>query len=113
MKKILFWVFAVLVLLALILIDHPILMLFNFIIGGVIPGVNVSLGFIPFMIVIIGLLLAVKWSINRTRLQMLKRSAEINKIEAHKKDFAETHSTESAKNNSVIAASPSKQTSTI
>jgi uncharacterized membrane protein len=83
----------------------PLQMVANFIIGGIVPGINVSIGFIPSLLIIITLLLLMKRWIHELHFQMMRRAAlEIN-AERTKQELETSHTTDEVdRSRSVIAA---------
>lgn len=104
MKKALFFGFLLAIVAFTIIVDDPLLTFFNFAIGGIVPGLNISLGYLPS----IGLLTVLLWLVSRwvrnIRQQMMEKQAEINKALNEQKEFKETHASEEPKNSSVISA---------
>jgi len=104
MKKALFFGFILSIIAFTIIVDDPLLTFFNFVIAGIVPGFNVSLGYLPS----IGLLVFLFWALTRwvrsIRQQMIEKQAEIYKALNEQREFAETHASESEKNSSVISA---------
>lgn len=80
----------------------------NFIIGGLVPGTNIALGFWHTAGVIALLIWAVKRSITALRLQLLEHTAKQITAEKIKDEFSMQHNSSfDPKQRSVIAARPS------
>ncbi len=84
--------------------SDPLQILLNFIIGGVVPGVDITLGFLPSLIVIASLLIIARAWIRGIRADMIKRATTLNKIDHETKEFNQQHATDTKKDRSAIAA---------
>lgn len=108
MKKLLFWALILGIASFALLTEHPMLTLLDFVIGGVVPGLNISLGFLPSLAVVLLLFwLLARW-VKHLHHQMMSHATNLNKVEIEKKDFTERNAGEIVKNTSVIAAPEAK-----
>jgi membrane protein implicated in regulation of membrane protease activity len=83
----------------------PLQMVANFIIGGIVPGINISIGFIPSLLIIIALLLLMKRWVRELHFQMIRRAALEMNAERTKQELETTHAPDKAeRSRSVIAA---------
>lgn len=83
----------------------------NFIIGGIIPKTNVSIGFWGTIAIATGVLYAVRRAIKNTRLQMLENTAKQIKAEELSSDFESKSAIEfDHSKRSVIAAPATNST---
>lgn len=97
--------FIVAILLFFTLSKDPLQTFLNFIIGGIVPGIDVSLGFVPSLSLIVALLYAVYSITRQLKHQKIVQETRLNKLENEKKEFSEANSGERIKKHaSVIAA---------
>jgi len=85
-------------------------MIFDFLVGGIIPGLNISVGFIPSLGFIIGLIWVINKWVKELRHHMIVQQTNLNKVETQRREFSDNHSNEAVKNKSVISARTAKQT---
>ncbi len=108
MKKLLFWALVLGTLLFIVFADRPMQLFLNFVVGGVVPGINISLGFLPSLLIIIAIALTIRSWAKSIHEQMIQRAADLNKVASNARDFAEKNSGETIKNSAVIAAPETK-----
>ena len=108
-KKLTIGVILTIVLISCLVVKDPLQILFDFLVGGIVPGLNISLGFLPSL----GFIFTLIWVINKwvkeLRHNMIVKQTSLNKVEAKRREFSENHSNETAKNKSVISARTAKQ----
>lgn len=102
------WVILISILVALTIVERPMSILLNFIVGGVIPGLNISLGFLPFIGVVISIIWATFQLLKNTRRQMIKHATKLNRLELKTKEFKELNSGEGETISSSVIAAPTK-----
>jgi hypothetical protein len=110
-KRMLFWVTVLTTVVTFSIVDDPLKILLNFIIGGLIPNTEISLGLFPSIAVMAGILLLVQRWTRKIRLESMARTALEVKEERTKTELlAKEHSGKTEpRNNSVIAATAVKQ----
>lgn len=84
----------------------PLRMFTNFVIAGIVPGLNISLGFFPCLIVLVGLIyLVIKW-VGDIHFEMIRQTALEMNAEKVKKQL-DTANTQEQKERQRIIAAPS------
>lgn len=108
-KKITIGLVLSIVLISCLVIKDPLQMFFDFLIGGIVPGLNMSLGFLPSL----GFIIVLIWMINKwikdLRHHMIIQQTNLNKVETKRREFSDNHSNDTIKNKSVISARTAKQ----
>jgi hypothetical protein len=82
----------------------PLQLLANFIVGGVVPGLNISLGFIPTLGVILALLWLMKRWISDIHFQMIRRTALEMSAENAQKELTVSEAQDRSERRAVVAA---------
>ena len=104
-RKMLFWAMVCGIIVTLLIVENPLQMFFNFVIAGIVPGLNISLGFMPSIGVILALLWLMKRWIRDIRYQMIRRTALEMNAERVKNELQNAQQKESKeRRQSVIAA---------
>lgn len=108
-KKLTIGLILGIVLMSFLLIKDPLQMFFDFLIGGIVPGLNISLGFVPSIAFIVLIIWVINKWVNELRHHMIVQQTNLNKVEAKRREFKDSNSNESTKNKSVISARTAKQ----
>jgi hypothetical protein len=107
-KKKLLILITCLVILAVVIFHHdPLQMVANFIIGGIVPGLDISLGFLPSLAVIIALLLLMKRWVRELHFQMVRRAALDMNAERARLELEDTDTKDQVKNRRAVIAARS------
>ena len=107
MKKIFWGTVAIAIIMFIAFSQHPLDTVVNFVIGGVVPGTKIALGFWPMMTFAVLLLLALHRMLKNMRLKMIETTTRQIKSEQAAKEFKEQNSgdvTFDKNQRSVIAA---------
>ncbi len=88
------------------MVDDPLRMITELLIAGIVPGLNISLGLFPSLLVTFGLLLLMRHWLRSIRLQMLRHSSNQTSSEKVKSEFTAKNSGEEtkAKRNQLVIA---------
>ena len=108
MKKIVWGMVVVAIIMFITLSKSPLDAVMNFVVGGVVPGTKASLGFWPMMVLSGLFVLALFRTLKNMRFSMLENTANQIRSEQSAKEFKEKNSSEvyyDKKQRSVIAAS--------
>lgn len=110
----LFWAVVCGIIVTLYVVENPLQMFFNFVIAGIVPGLNISLSFVPSICIILALLWLMKRWIRDIRYQMMRRTALEMNAEKVKNELQNAQQKESKeRRQSVIAARALKQASNL
>lgn len=103
-KRAIFWASILAIFILLIISSNPLQIIFDFIIAGIIPGTGISLGFVPSLAVIFGLILVMKHLARPLKFQMLRRQALLTNAENVARELSTAHQVESKERRAVITS---------
>ncbi len=103
-KKLTIGLILSIILVSCLAINDPLQMLFDLLIGGIVPGLNISLGFLPSLGFVLALLWLIQKWVKDLQHHIIVEQTQLNKLDAKRREFTDNHAYETVKKKSVISA---------
>jgi hypothetical protein len=107
-RKSFFWAVSILITTAFSMTSNPLQATFDFIIAGIVPYTDISLGLFPSFAIIAMLLLLMKRWVSDLQFQMLRRQALIANAESTSKELLSAHEKERKERRQVVTQTTAK-----